>query len=51
MDKDVEKMEIRSEKVRRIMGDEPPWWISYGIYIIIMILIIMAIIANNLIKC
>jgi hypothetical protein len=51
MDKDVEKIGMRSEKVRRIMSEEPPWWINYGIYIVVVVLVLMVIIACRMIKC
>lgn len=46
MNKDLEKIDNRSEKVRGIMGEEPPWWIRYGTSIIVVLLVLMALITH-----
>lgn len=43
MDRDLEKIEIRSEKIRNIMSEEPPFVIRYGTVIISIILLISAV--------
>ncbi len=42
MDKDKTKIELRSEKVRNIIGNELPFLIRYGITFITVILAIIA---------
>lgn len=49
MAKDLEKIEIHSDKVRNIMGEEPPIVIRYGTSIIAVLLLTMAIITFNVI--
>ena len=39
--KDIEKIEIRSEKVRRIINEKPPFLIRHGPTILIIILVII----------
>ena len=41
--KDIEKIEIRSEKVRRIINEKPPFLIRHGTTILIIILMIIAV--------
>ena len=41
---DIDKIELRSEKVRKIIGDMPSGFIRYGISIITCILIIICIV-------
>lgn len=41
---DIDKIELRSEKVRKIIGDMPSGFIRYGISIITCILILLFII-------
>ncbi len=38
---DIDKIELRSEKVRKIIGDMPSGFIRYGITIITCILILL----------
>ena len=40
---DIEKIEIRSEKVRRIINEKPPFLIRHGTTILIIILMIIAV--------
>lgn len=40
---DLEKIKIRSEKVRRILSEELPWIVRYGTIIISSILVIIVI--------
>jgi len=50
MDNDLEKIEIRSEKVRNIIGEEPHWFIRYGTIVIaflLVLLIIICLLAKN----
>lgn len=44
MDKDLEKIETRSKKVREIMQEPPPIAIRYGTTIIVLLLLSIAII-------
>ena len=41
---DMDKIELRSEKVRKIIGDEMPFFIRYGISIITIVLILICIV-------
>ena len=41
MDKDLEQKEIRSNKVRSIMAEEPPFVIRNGTFIIAIILFVI----------
>lgn len=41
---DIDKIELRSEKVRKIIGDIPSGFIRYGISIITCILILLFVI-------
>lgn len=41
---DIDKIELRSEKVRKIIGDMPSGFIRYGISIITWILILLFVI-------
>ena len=41
---DIDKIELRSEKVRKIIGDMPSGFIRYGISIITCILILLLVI-------
>lgn len=43
MDKDLEKIETRSKKVRNIMDEKPPLFIRYGTVIISIFLLVIAI--------
>lgn len=43
--KDLENVELRSEKVRDIMTERPPIFIRYGTAIVAMLLLSVAIIA------
>ena len=50
MDNDLEKIEIRSEKVRNIIGEKPHWFIRYGTIVIaflLVLLIIICLLAKN----
>jgi hypothetical protein len=38
MDKDLERLENRSKKVREIMAEQPPFYIRYGSLVILLIL-------------
>ena len=40
---DIEKIEIRSEKVRRIINEKPPFLIRHGTTILTIILMIIAV--------
>jgi uncharacterized membrane protein YcaP (DUF421 family) len=40
---DIEKIEIRSEKVRRIINEKPPFLIRHGTTILTIILVIIMI--------
>lgn len=42
--KNIDKIELRSEKVRKIIGDMPSGFIRYGISIITWILILLFVI-------
>ena len=42
--KNIDKIELRSEKVRKIIGDMPSGFIRYGISIITCILILLLVI-------
>ena len=41
---DIDKIELRSEKVRKIIGDMPSGFIRYGISIITLVLILICLI-------
>ena len=41
---DLEKIELRSEKVRRIVNEKPPFFIRYGTIILTVLLLLAAII-------
>ena len=41
---DLEKIELRSEKVRRIVNEKPPFFIRYGTIILTILLLLAAII-------
>ena len=43
MEKKHEKIQLRSEKVRHIIGNELPFWVRHGITIVIIILVFVAI--------
>ncbi len=43
---DIDKIELRSEKVRKIIGDMPSGFIRYGISIITCILILLLVICS-----
>lgn len=45
---DIEKIELRSEKVRKVIGDIPSGIISYGISIITIILLILFLICYSI---
>lgn len=45
MDKDKTKIELRSEKVRNIIGNELPFWVRHGITIVTVILIGVVVVA------
>ncbi len=36
MNNDLEKTELRSEKIRKIIEEAPPWYIQYGTVIIFL---------------
>ena len=40
---DIDPIELRSEKVRKIIGDKMPFFIRYGISIITLVLILTGI--------
>ncbi len=40
---DLEKIRLRSKKVRNIISEEPPWFIRYGTMVIASLLIIITI--------
>lgn len=42
MNNDIEKLDLRSEKVRRIMNERPAWIIQYGTLLITVVLIILS---------
>lgn len=42
MNNDLEKTELRSEKIRKIIDEAPPWLIRYGTAIIALLLILLA---------
>ena len=42
--KDLERSELRSEKVRGIIGEKPPMFIRYGTIIISTVLLIIGVI-------
>lgn len=42
--KDIEKIEIRSEKVRSIINEKPPFLIRHGTTILTIILMIIAVV-------
>ncbi len=44
MDKDLEKLEARSKKVRDTMADKPPFFIRYGTTIIATSLLVITIV-------
>lgn len=50
MAKDLENIEIRSDKVRNIMGEEPPLVIRCGTIIISLILLISVVFTYLFIK-
>jgi hypothetical protein len=50
MAKDLENIGIRSDKVRNIMGEEPPIVIRYGTTIIAALLLSVAVVAFYIIK-
>lgn len=43
MEKKHEKIQLRSEKVRHIIGNELPFWVRHGITIVTIILVFVAI--------
>ena len=47
MDKDLEKLETRSKKVREIMAEKPPFIVCHGTTMIAMLLLIVAIVMWN----
>ena len=44
MNKDIENIDIRSQKVRDIIGQEPPWFIRYGTITIALMLVLFAVV-------
>lgn len=40
---DLEKIRLRSKKVRNIISEEPPWFIRYGTMVIASLLTIITI--------
>ena len=48
MSKDLEKKDIRSDKVRNIMVEEPPVLIRYGTIIIAFLLLALAVAVSNI---
>lgn len=40
---DLEKIRLRSKKVRNIISEEPPWFIRHGTMVIASLLIIITI--------
>ena len=45
MEKKHEKIQLRSEKVRHIIGNELPFWVRHGITIVTVILIGVVVVA------
>ncbi len=50
MAKDLEKIEIRSDKVKKIMAEEPPAVIRYGTAVIAALLLAAVIIAFGMVS-
>ena len=50
MAKDLEKKDIRSDKVRNIMMEKPPVLIRYGTAIIATLLVAVAFVASYIIR-
>ncbi len=48
MDKDLEKIETRSKKVRDIMVEKPPFFIRYGTVMIAVLLFVVALVIYSI---
>lgn len=46
--KEQNKMELRSEKVRKIIGEETPFFVRYGITIIFVVMLFVFLLAYGI---